>query len=67
MIMQPSEIVLPPLNTVPAEDPLNKKLRQAYLRERKSLEHIEIELNRSKIVVVDQNGRILRLAVTVEH
>ena len=67
MIMQPSEIIVSKQEQTPTEDPHNVKLRQAYLRERKNLEHLDIELNRSRIVVVDQSGKILRLGFNLEH
>ncbi len=67
MIMQPSEIVVSKLNAAPVEDHNSAKLRQAYLRERKVMEHIDIELNRSKIVIMDENGKILKFAMVLEH
>lgn len=66
MNMQPSEIVVSHLNTTQVEDH-NVKLRQAYLRERKVMEHIDIELNRSKIIIMDENGKILKFAMVLEH
>ncbi len=65
--MLPSEIVVSKQEQTQVEDPNNLKIRQAYLRERKELENIEIELNRSKIVVVDQTGKILKLGLNLEH
>ncbi|MFV0448152.1 MAG: hypothetical protein ACK5MF_06785 [Vibrio sp.] len=67
MNMQPSEIVVSHLNTTQVEDKHNVKLRQAYLRERKVMEHIDIELNRSKIIIMDENGKILKFAMVLEH
>lgn len=46
MIMLSSEIVVSKVDTAPVEDQHNVKLRKAYLRERKIMEHIDIELNR---------------------
>ncbi|WP_165313831.1 hypothetical protein [Vibrio ziniensis] len=65
--MQPSEIVVSKLDAAPVEDHHNVKLRQAYLRERKVMEHVDIELNRSKIVIMDENGKILKFAMILEH
>ncbi|MCG3723157.1 hypothetical protein EXA23_02360 [Vibrio cincinnatiensis] len=44
-----------------------QKLRQAYLYERQNLALLEIELNRSKVVVMDEHGRFLRLVFVLEH
>jgi len=65
--MLPSEIVVSKLDATPVEEPHNVKIRQAYLRERQVLETVEMELNRSKIVIVDENGKILKLALIQEH
>ena len=43
MIMLSSEIVVSKADIAPVEDQHNVKLRQAYLRERKVMEHIDIE------------------------
>ncbi|MGI2879189.1 hypothetical protein ACRTDO_00115 [Vibrio furnissii] len=65
--MQPSEIVVPQLDEQSAESDLRPKLRQAYISERQRLELVEIELNRSKVVMIDENGRIVRFSPTSEH
>ncbi|MBD0787160.1 hypothetical protein HUO09_12470 [Vibrio sp. Y2-5] len=65
--MLSSEIVVSKVDIAPVEEQYNVKLRQAYLRERKVMEHLDIELNRSKIVIMDENGNILRFAMTLEH
>ena len=67
MIMLSSEIVVSKVDTAPVEDQHNVKLRKAYLRERKIMEHIDIELNQSKIVIMDENGNILKFTMTLEH
>ncbi|WP_254869210.1 hypothetical protein [Vibrio diazotrophicus] len=67
MIMLSSEIVVSKVDIAPVEEQYNVKLRQAYLRERKVMEHLDIELNRSKIVIMDENGNILKFAMTLEH
>ncbi|MBF9003010.1 MULTISPECIES: hypothetical protein [Vibrio] len=43
------------------------KLSSAYKAERESLETIEIELNRSKIVMVDETGKIIKFPLSQEH
>lgn len=43
------------------------QLKTAYLQEKRKLEVIEIELNRSKIVVMDQNGNRIRIPLIKEH
>ncbi|NIY91797.1 hypothetical protein HCZ28_05875 [Vibrio diazotrophicus] len=65
--MLSSEIVVSKVDIAPVEEQYNVKLRQAYLRERKVMEHLDIELNRSKIVIMDENGNILKFAMTLEH
>ncbi|MEI8658248.1 hypothetical protein [Vibrio sp. Hal054] len=65
--MLSSEIVVSKADIAPVEDQHNVKLRQAYLLERKVMEHIDIELNRAKIVIMDENGNILKFAMTLEH
>lgn len=77
--MQPSEIIVPPseesapsakAQPVPIEqrvDSKRAKLGQAYIRERQKQELTDIELHRSKVIVMDENGRILRMSLTTEH
>ncbi|EEX39675.1 hypothetical protein [Vibrio furnissii] len=65
--MQSSEIVVPQLDEQSAKPDLRPKLRQAYISERQRLELVEIELNRSKVVMIDENGRIVRFSPTSEH
>jgi ABC-type phosphate transport system auxiliary subunit len=43
------------------------KLRDAYVKERTYLEVVEIELNRSKIIMIDEQGRKKRIAILSEH
>lgn len=77
--MQPSEIIVPPseesapstkAQPVPIEqrvDSQRAKLGQAYIRERHKQELTNIELHRSKVIVMDENGRILRMSLSPEH
>jgi len=67
MTMQPSEIVVSKQEPAPVEDSHNVKIRDAYLRERKNLQNVEIELNRSRIVIVDHTGKIIKLGLDSEH
>lgn len=74
-----SEIIVPPSKdsevspkTEPVAvqqrtDPKRAKLGQAYLRERQKQQLTEIELQRSKVIVMDEHGRILRMSLTAEH
>lgn len=43
------------------------KLREAYVQERTYLEVVEIELNRSKIIMIDEQGRKKRVPILSEH
>ncbi|WP_333912657.1 hypothetical protein [Vibrio coralliirubri] len=43
------------------------KLRDAYVQERTYLEVVEIELNRSKIIMIDEQGRKKRVPILSEH
>ncbi|WKY60350.1 hypothetical protein Q5H80_16040 [Vibrio sp. SNU_ST1] len=43
------------------------KLREAYVQERTNLEVVEIELNRSKIIMIDEQGRKKRVPILSEH
>ncbi|CAH6785028.1 conserved hypothetical protein [Vibrio chagasii] len=43
------------------------KLRDAYVKERTYLEVVEIELNRSKIIMIDEQGRKKRVPILSEH
>ena len=43
------------------------KLREAYVQERTYLEAVEIELNRSKIILIDEQGRKKRVPILSEH
>ncbi|ELI0351376.1 hypothetical protein M2G99_21000 [Vibrio vulnificus] len=53
---------------VPKECPKTSfKLKSAYIDERVKLETIEVELNRSKIVVVDENGKLTKFTLIPEH
>ncbi len=43
------------------------KLRDAYRQERTIQEVTEIELNRAKIIMIDEDGNIKRVPIIAEH
>ncbi|MGL4379824.1 MAG: hypothetical protein ACRCTB_01735 [Vibrio sp.] len=43
------------------------KLGQAYLQQRQQLELTEIELKRTKIAMLDEDGQLIRLAWLLDH
>ncbi|WP_117234133.1 hypothetical protein [Vibrio maerlii] len=56
----------------PQEAELNKgkhsgRLAEAYKQEKRQLEIVEIEMNRAKIVIVDQEGKPVQLPLIKEH
>ncbi|EGR2474915.1 hypothetical protein [Vibrio cholerae] len=65
--MRNSEILAPtpPLQT--ELDAVAIKLREAYIKERQQLELTEIELNRARIIMIDENGKMIRLPLLTEH
>ncbi|MFB9136785.1 hypothetical protein M1D72_03390 [Vibrio sp. AK197] len=65
--MQPSQIVVSKAQEEPSGDPQSQRLRHAYQNERKKLELTEVELNRSKIFMIDQDGNIKRVSLLSEH
>lgn len=52
---------------VPESSAEQNKLRDAYVKERTYLEVVEIELNRSKIIMIDEQGRKKRVPILSEH
>ncbi|MCG3728544.1 hypothetical protein [Vibrio cincinnatiensis] len=65
--MSGSKIVVPTSKENDSFTVQQQKFRQAYLYERQNLALLEIELNRSKVVMIDEHGRFLRLAFVLEH
>ncbi|EGR1309469.1 hypothetical protein [Vibrio cholerae] len=65
--MRNSEILVPtpPLQT--ELDAVAIKLREAYIKERQQLELTEIELNHARIIMIDENGKMIRLPLLTEH
>ncbi|MGF1908494.1 hypothetical protein L4C38_03515 [Vibrio kasasachensis] len=64
--MRQSEIIIPK-----SEDPSissrSRKLVKAYRFERTQQEITEVELNRAKIVMIDENGNMKRIPILAEH
>ncbi len=46
---------------------LVKKLKAAYIEARNQLELTEVELNRSKIMMIDEDGNLKRVPILSEH
>lgn len=44
-----------------------KRIQKAYLSARKQLQVAEIELNRSSLAIVNQDGEVIRLPMLNEH
>ncbi|MGR5133724.1 hypothetical protein [Vibrio alfacsensis] len=49
------------------KDSLAAKLKAAYVTARTQLEIIEVELNRSKIMMIDENGKMTKVSILSEH
>jgi hypothetical protein len=65
--MKPSKItMLKPLKPPRQYRPLNS-LAESYTQARFELQSLEIELHRSKIVVLDGNGNLIKLKLIQEH
>ncbi|RJX75456.1 hypothetical protein DZ860_01885 [Vibrio sinensis] len=64
--MRMSDIIVP-LDTPSQVDGRSKKLIAAYKKERTRQEFTEVELNRAKIVMIDENGQMRRISLLVEH
>lgn len=43
------------------------RMQESYLKARKQQELLEVELNRAKIVMVDVNGKMIRVPLLAEH
>ncbi|SMS00869.1 hypothetical protein VIM7927_02140 [Vibrio mangrovi] len=65
--MSLSEIIVPQISVVPTEDQRQDKLRKAYIASRKACSLTDIELNRSRVLVIDEHGRVVKCAFAVEH
>ena len=48
-------------------DSLATKLKASYVAARTQLEITEVELNRSKIMMIDENGKMTKVSILSEH
>ncbi|WP_244662581.1 hypothetical protein [Vibrio owensii] len=48
-------------------DSLVAKLKASYVAARTQLEITEVELNRSKIMMIDENGKMTKVSILSEH
>ncbi|MBR9875313.1 MAG: hypothetical protein GYB23_13695 [Vibrionaceae bacterium] len=46
---------------------LAEKLKTAYINARNQLEMTEVELNRSKIMMIDEDGNLRKVPILSEH
>ena len=49
------------------DDSMATKLKAAYVAARTQLEITEVELNRSKIMMIDENGKVTKVSILSEH
>ena len=49
------------------DDSMATKLKAAYLMARTQLEVTEVELNRSKIMMIDESGKMTKVSILSEH
>ncbi len=47
--------------------PLAEKLKTAYIEARNQLEITEVELNRSRIMMIDEDGNMKKVPILSEH
>ncbi|GAB2650901.1 hypothetical protein [Vibrio panuliri] len=64
--MRHSDIIIPKQNK-PSISPRCRKLVKAYKFERTQQEITEVELNRAKIVMIDEHGNMKRIPILAEH
>jgi len=63
--MHTSDIVIP--KSSERNSDRAARLVKAYKRERSQQEVTEVELNRSKVVMIDENGNIKKVPILSEH
>ena len=63
--MRISQIIMPKAETEP--DGKANKLVKAYIQERTVQEVTEVELNRSKIMMMDESGKMKLVPIIKEH
>lgn len=64
--MRTSDIIVPKEKPEPTPQ-RTSKIISAYRDEQKKQEITEVELNRSKIVMIDENGNMKKVAILSEH
>lgn len=64
--MRSSDIILPKPEAT-SDETRSQKLVKAYIFERTQQEITEVELNRAKIVIIDENGNLKRVPLLAEH
>ncbi|WP_260261923.1 hypothetical protein [Vibrio intestinalis] len=64
--MRLSDIIIPKSEDK-VSNPRTEKLVNAYKFERTQQEITEVELNRTKIVMIDENGNMKRVPILSEH
>lgn len=64
--MRTSHIIVPTEESKPASQ-RSSKIIDAYRKELKKQEITEVELNRTKIVMIDENGNMKKVALLSEH
>jgi hypothetical protein len=65
--MKPSEIVISRAEASSSTVPDKRLLAQAYTSARAQQQIIDIELQRSKIMIVDHDGNLVQLKLQLEH
>lgn len=65
--MKPSEIVMARTVASSSIVPAKRQLAQAYTCAREQQQLIDIELQRSKIMIVDSDGNLVQLKLQLEH
>jgi len=67
LIMKPSSIIFPNAKELPHTQPAKRLLARSYLFAREQQQFIDIELQRSKILVLDSAGNVIKLKLQQEH
>ncbi|UUM32615.1 hypothetical protein [Vibrio japonicus] len=64
--MRTSHIIVPTEESKPTPQ-RSSKIIDAYRKELKRQEITEVELNRTKIVMIDENGNMKKITILSEH
>lgn len=62
-----SDIAIDKSNDPERQDSSYVRLRQAYLEARKALLTNDVDLKRAKVLMIDEQGKVIRLNVFIEH